>query len=137
MTTNGTHTRAIFPIDPLTGSATPVVNNLRGRQFNSPNDLVFNGMSNTWFTAPCYGWYQEFPSVQSPELPNTIYFLDMNSKALVAVSNDIVTAPNGLAFSTDGSTLYLADSNSTAGRSLAHFSAKREMFGHSMSVDLS
>lgn len=122
-TTNGGSVRAIFSINPLDGSATPVVNNFRGRHFNSPNDLTFDRDSNMWFTDPSYGWSQGFPSVQPPELPNSIYFLDMKSKALAAVSNSVVTTPNGLVFSPDGSILYVADSNSTAGRPLQHHPA--------------
>ncbi|KAJ6005675.1 hypothetical protein N7451_003619 [Penicillium sp. IBT 35674x] len=118
LTTNGGPARGIYALNPLDGTATPVVNNFRGRHFNSPNDLVFDSNSNIWFTDPPYGWYQGFPDVQVPELPNGIYFFNTKTKALVAVSNSVVTTPNGLAFSNDGSTLYVADSNSTAGRPL-------------------
>lgn len=115
-TTNGGSVRAIYAVDPLTGSAVPVVNNFRGRHFNSPNDLIFDSNSNMWFTDPPYGWAQGFPTVQPPELPNGIYFFNMKTKALAAVSNSVVTTPNGLAFAPDGETLYVADSNSTSGR---------------------
>ncbi|KAJ5546082.1 hypothetical protein N7494_003667 [Penicillium frequentans] len=119
LTTNGGPARGIYALNPLDGTATPVVNNFRGRHFNSPNDLIFDFNSNIWFTDPPYGWYQGFPDVQVPELPNGIYFFNTKTKALVAVSNSVVTTPNGLAFSNDGSILYVADSNSTAGRPLA------------------
>lgn len=100
------------------------MNNFRGRHLNSPNDLIFDSNSNIWFTDPPYGWWQRFPGVQAPELPHGgIYFLNTKTKALVAVSNSVVTAPNGLAFSPDGSTLYVADSNSTSGSPMSHYSA--------------
>lgn len=76
-----------------------------------------------WFTDPPYGWFQGLAGVQPPELPNSIYFLDMTSKALVAVSNSVVTTPNGLAFAPGGSVLYVADSNSTSSRPLEHHPA--------------
>ncbi|KAJ5654240.1 hypothetical protein N7490_001243 [Penicillium lividum] len=123
LTTNGGPVRAIYSLNPLNGTATPVVNNFRGRHLNSPNDLIFDSNSNIWFTDPPYGWAQGFPEVQAPELPNGIYFFNTKTKALVAVSNSVVTTPNGLAFSPDGSTLYVADSNSTAGRPLEFFPA--------------
>ena len=44
----------------------------------------------------------------------------MKSKATVAVSNSVATAPNGQSFSPDGSTLYVSDSNFTACRPLEH-----------------
>lgn len=121
--TNGGTVRAIYSINPLDGTATPIVNNYRGRHLNSPNDLIFDGNGNMWFTDPSYGWFQKLAGVQPPELPDSIYFLDMNSKALVTVSNSVVTAPNGLVFAPDGSTLYVADSNSTASRPLQHYPA--------------
>lgn len=114
--TNGGPVRAIYSLNPLDGIATPVLNNFRGRHFNSPNDLIFDSNSNIWFTDPPYGWYQGFPDVQAPELPNGIYHFNTKTGATVAVSNSVVTIPNGLALSPDESTLYVADSNSTAGR---------------------
>ncbi|KAJ5106767.1 hypothetical protein N7456_003442 [Penicillium angulare] len=119
VTTNGGPARGIYSLSPLDGIATPIVNNFRGRHLNSPNDLIFDSNSNIWFTDPPYGWYQGFPDVQAPELPNGIYFFNTKTKALVAASNSFVSTPNGLALSPDESTLYVADSNSTAGRPIA------------------
>lgn len=123
LTTNGGSARGIFSVDPSDGTAVPIVNNFRGRHLNSPNDLIFDSDSNIWFTDPPYGWCQGFPGVQPPELPGGVYFLNMKSKALVAVSNSVVTTPNGLAFSPDGSTFYVADSNSTSGKPMSHYAA--------------
>lgn len=123
LTTNGGRARGIWSLNPIDGTATPVVNNYRGRHLNSPNDLVFDSDSNMWFTDPPYGWFQGFPNVQASELPTAVYFMNMTSKALKAVSNSIVTVPNGLAFSPDGSVLYISDSNTTAGRPLEHHPA--------------
>ncbi|KAI7978230.1 hypothetical protein EIK77_009770 [Talaromyces pinophilus] len=121
--TNGGTIRAIYSINPLDGTTTAVVNNVRGRHLNSPNDLIFDKNSDMWFTDPSYGWFQGLSGVQPPELPDSVYFLDMKSKALVTVSNSVVTTPNGLALAPDESTLYVADSNSTAGRPLMHHPA--------------
>jgi gluconolactonase len=107
----------------MDGTAIPILNNFRGRHLNGPNDLVFDSNSNIWFTDPPYGWCQGFLGVQPPELPNGIYFFNTKSKALIAVSNSVVTTPNGLAFSPDGSKLYVADSNSTSGKPLSHYAA--------------
>ncbi|KAJ6033710.1 hypothetical protein N7444_011481 [Penicillium canescens] len=120
LTTNGGPARGIYSVDPRDGTAIPIVNNFRGRHLNSPNDLVFDSNSNIWFTDPPYGWCQGFPGVKSPELPNGIYFFNTKTKALISVSNPVVTTPNGLAFSPDGSTFYVADSNSTSGKPMSH-----------------
>ena len=117
--TNGGSVRGIWSLD-LDGTATPVVNNFRGRHLNSPNDLIFDSVSNIWFTDPPYGWYQEFPGVQPPELAAGIYFFNKTSHALITASNTVVTVPNGLALSVDGSELYVADSSSTSGRPMSH-----------------
>ncbi|KAJ5755003.1 hypothetical protein N7533_004546 [Penicillium manginii] len=123
LTTNGGSARGIWSLDPRDGTATPVVNNFRGRHLNSPNDVAFDAQSNMWFTDPPYGWYQGFPDVQSPEVPTGIYFFNMKTKALNVVSNNVVIMPNGLAFSPDGATLYVADSNSTSGKPMEHHPA--------------
>ena len=120
LTTNGSPVRGIYSVDPKDGTAVPIVNNFRGRHLNSPNDLIFDADSNIWFTDPPYGWNQGFSGVQPPELPNGIYFFNTKTKALVSVSNSVVTTPNGLAFSPDGSTFYVADSNSTSGKPMSH-----------------
>lgn len=121
-TTNGGPARGIWSIDPKDGSATPLLNNFRGRHFNSPNDLAFDSNSNIWFTDPLYGWWAGFHS-QPPELPSGIYFFNAQTKATTVVSNSVVTTPNGLAFSPDESTLYVADSNSTAGKPINFYPA--------------
>ncbi|OQE27708.1 hypothetical protein PENSTE_c004G07422 [Penicillium steckii] len=123
LTTNGGSARGIWRLDPRNGTATPVVNNFRGRHLNSPNDLVFDAQSNMWFTDPPYGWYQGFPTVQPPEIPTGIYFFNMKTKALNVVSNNVVLMPNGLAFSPNGATLYIAESNSTSGKPIEHYAA--------------
>ncbi|KAJ6036706.1 hypothetical protein N7540_000985 [Penicillium herquei] len=123
LNTNGGPARGIWSLNPLDAIATPVVNNFRGRHLNSPNDLIFDSNSNIWFTDPPYGWSQGLSGVQPPELPSGIYFFNTKTKALVAVSNSALTTPNGLAFSLDESTLYVADSNSTAGKPLSSYPA--------------
>lgn len=63
--------------------------------------------------SPVYGWVQQWPNVGEPELPNAVYHFNVKTKALTAMSNMVVQMPNGLALSVDGSTLFVADSNSS------------------------
>lgn len=116
--TNGSPVRGIYSVDINTGATTAVVNNYRGRRLNSPNDVIFDSQGNMWFTDPNYGWWSEFDGVDEPELPQSIYFFNMTSKALQAVSNDVVHVPNGLAFSPNEKKLYVADSATLQGRPL-------------------
>lgn len=93
-----------------------VVNNYRLNHLNSPNDLIFTRSGHILFTDPTYGWTQGWPGVGPPELPTAIYHFNTESGALVALSNNEVLQPNGLALSGDEKTLYVADSNSTSGK---------------------
>lgn len=113
LVTNGSPVRGVYQFNYTTFTATPVVNNYRGRKLNSPNDLVFDKAGNIWFTDPAYGWTSSWPGVEAPQLPNAIYAFNPTTGALNAATNGIVNVPNGLAFSGDGSVLYVADSNSS------------------------
>lgn len=104
--------RGIHRLNATTGKAEPVLNNYRGRRFNSPNDLIFDSMGNMLFTDPTYGWHK-WPGVQAPELATGIYHFNPKTGAVTTLSNGVVDMPNGLALSRDESTLYVADSAST------------------------
>lgn len=116
LTTNGGPGRGIFQLDITTGTAEVIVNNFRGRHFNSPNDLIFDSKSNILFTDPNYGWIQGLKGVQSPELPNAIYYFNTETKALTTMTSGLISMPNGLALSADESILYVADSSSISGK---------------------
>jgi len=115
LVTNGGDVRGLYSLNVTSGGANLLLNNFRGRRFNSPNDLIFDSRSNILFTDPDYGWVNSWPEVREPELPNAIYHFDPSTRALRALSNSVVQMPNGLCLSADESTLYVADSNSSAG----------------------
>jgi sugar lactone lactonase YvrE len=125
LTTNGNSARGLWTFNATDGSATAVVNNYRGRHLNSPNDVVIDSNSNLWFTDPAYGWYSAWPGVSAPELPNSIYFFNTTSKALISLSNSVALVPNGLALSEDESILYVTDSNSTSGQPTQNYAASQ------------
>ncbi|KAI7301207.1 hypothetical protein KC315_g16778 [Hortaea werneckii] len=111
--TNGGSVRGIFTVNLTDGATKPLLNNFRGRHFNSPNDLIFDSRGNIFFTDPTYGRVSQWPGVQDPELPNSIYHFDPQTKNLRTLSNAPLLFPNGLALSVDEGTLYVADSNSS------------------------
>ncbi|KAI7218439.1 hypothetical protein KC333_g3605 [Hortaea werneckii] len=111
--TNGGSVRGIFTVNLTDGATKPLLNNFRGRHFNSPNDLIFDSRGNIFFTDPTYGRVSQWPGVQDPELPNSIYHFDPQTKNLRTLSNSPLLFPNGLALSVDEGTLYVADSNSS------------------------
>lgn len=95
-----------------TGKAEIILNNYRGRRFNSPNDLIFDSNGNILFTDPTYGWFK-WPGVQAPELPKAVYHFNPKTGAVITLTNSVVDMPNGLALSRDESILYVADSASS------------------------
>lgn len=123
-TTNGGSTRAVWNCTLPTQKSNDetltchqVVNSYRLAKFSSPNDLIFTSSNNLLFTDPPYGWAQSWPGVGHPELPlGGIYHTNRTSRATIALSNNDVLYPNGLALSPDEKTIYIADSNSTSGK---------------------
>jgi gluconolactonase len=83
---------------------------------NSPNDIVCATDGSLWFTDPPFGiggWWEGEPA--TPELPQAVYRLDADSGLLQPVITDLA-GPNGLAFSPDGSVLYVVESRARPSR---------------------
>ncbi|KAN0061540.1 hypothetical protein ACQY0O_006387 [Thecaphora frezii] len=88
-----------------------LVNNAAGRQFNAPNDVVVHPKSGAiFFTDAWYGRTQDFrPDV---DLPEVVWRFNPYTGELTALTDPTtVYVPNGLAFSPDGSKLYIVDSS--------------------------
>jgi gluconolactonase len=96
----------ISRVNRVTGSAETVVAGLGGFRLNSPNDVVVRSDGTIWFTDPSYGYLQGFRP--EPEVCDLVYRYDPRSDALAVVA-DSFDKPNGLAFSPDEQTLYVAD----------------------------
>jgi len=90
-----------------TGARETVVDSLRGLPLSSPNDVAEHPDGSIWFTDPSYGFLQHFRP--RPALGDAVYRYDPETSALRAVADDL-DKPNGLAFSADGSVLYVGDS---------------------------
>jgi gluconolactonase len=97
----------ISALDPSTGETETVVDNCRGLAFNSPNDIVVAADGAIWFTDPSYGFLQGFRP--EPETGDHVYRHDPATGETMVVA-DSFDKPNGLAFSPDGSILYVGDS---------------------------
>lgn len=82
-----------------------------GRRLNSPNDVVEKSDGTIWFTDPTYGIMSNYEGNFAPsEQPaNCVYCLDPATGTQSMVT-DIFVQPNGLAFSPDEKTLYIAES---------------------------
>ncbi|THG95123.1 hypothetical protein EW026_g6471 [Hermanssonia centrifuga] len=94
-------------------NATVILDNFFGRQFNSLHNAKIHPTSgNIFFTDVAYGWLNHFRPL--PLLPNQLYRFDPNSGSVRAVADGFVL-PNGLAFSQDGSTVFVSDSGMAGG----------------------
>ncbi len=87
------------------GVVVTLVDSFEGKKLSSPNDVVVKTDGSIWFTDPDYGL-----AGRKKETPgNYVYRYDPVKKAMAAVVTDM-TSPNGLCFSPNESTLYVANS---------------------------
>ena len=94
----------------IDGAITVLADSYQGKKLNSPNDLVCQSDGSIWFTDPTYGIMSDYEGFRAdPEqATRNVYRIDP-AGALTVVCDDF-TQPNGLAFSPDEKTLYIADS---------------------------
>jgi gluconolactonase len=92
---------AIAAVELLTGARELLVDG-----FNSPNDVVVASDGTIWFTDPTYGWLQGFRP--PPERRDAVHRFDPRTGAVTEVAHAF-DKPNGLCFSPDERTLFVAD----------------------------
>jgi gluconolactonase len=91
------------------GTFETLADRYEGKRLNSPNDLNVRPNGDLYFTDPPYGLPGTFED-PGRELPFTgVYRLSPDGKLTLLVED--MTAPNGLGFSPDGRTLYVANSD--------------------------
>jgi gluconolactonase len=92
------------------GGKVTLADNFQGKRFNSPNDIVQHATNKSYyFTDPPYGLNkkQDDPSREIREFG--VYRLAPGGQVTQVIKN--LNRPNGLAFSPDGKTLYVAQSD--------------------------
>ncbi|KAL4931420.1 SMP-30/gluconolactonase/LRE family protein [Aspergillus undulatus] len=90
-----------------------LLDNFKGRRFNSLNDLFIHSDGSIWFTDPTYGYDQGF--TPEPELPTQVYRFDP-AMGDVRVVADGIGQPNGIAASPDESIVYVTDTSASYGK---------------------
>ncbi len=91
------------------GQRTVLVAKYKGKRLNSPNDAVYRSDGSLYFTDPPYG-FAKLNDDPAKELDfNGVYRLSSDGE-LELLSRD-QTFPNGIAFSPDEKTLYVANSD--------------------------
>ena len=91
------------------GRKTTLADRYQGKRFNSPNDLVYKSNGDLYFTDPPYG-LEGREKDPKKEIPfQGVYRLKPNGE--LTLLTDELKFPNGLAFSPDEKTLYVAVSD--------------------------
>lgn len=99
-------TRTDFAND---GDLEVLASHYKGKQLNSPNDVVVKSDGAIYFTDPTSGRSTGFGVPREPELPfNGVYRLESDTKVLTLLVDDFAK-PNGLCFSPDEKLLYVND----------------------------
>lgn len=103
------------------GKVAVLAERYKGKRLNSPNDIVVSSDDAVWFTDPDYGILSDYTGNKAPsEIGRRCVFRIDPKSGDVAVATDELGKPNGLAFSPDEKTLYVADSSVTHDPQGAH-----------------
>jgi gluconolactonase len=91
------------------GGKRTLVDNYMGKRLNSPNDAVFKSNGDLYFTDPIYG----LPKKQDDPTREMDYcgVFRLSADGKVTLLTKEMTRPNGIAFSPDEKTLYVAQSD--------------------------
>lgn len=88
---------------------TTLADRYEGKRFNSPNDLVYHSSGDLYFTDPPYG-LEKGPDDPKREM-NYCGIFRLSKDGKVTLLTKDLTRPNGLGFSPDQKTLYVANSD--------------------------
>jgi gluconolactonase len=100
--------RRIVRLEP-DGSFTTLAEYYKWRRFNSPNDAVYKSNGDLYFTDPPYGLPKGNEDSRKELINNAVYRLDTNGEVTRLTTR--LSYPNGIAFSPDERTLYVANSD--------------------------
>lgn len=100
------------------GSKTVLVDHYQGRRLNSPNDLVCRSNGDIYFTDPPFGLPRQFDDPGRELSFSGVYRLSTGGDLTLLL--DDLRAPNGIGFSPDEQTLYVADSDQNRSAWLAY-----------------
>jgi gluconolactonase len=101
--------RRISAMPLVNGGKRTIADNYQGKRFNSPNDVVQHSSGAYYFTDPPYG----MPKKQDDPTREINWFgvYRVGTDGVVSLITKEMTRPNGLAFSPDEKTLYVAQSD--------------------------
>ncbi len=94
------------------GGKRTLVDNFEGKRLNSPNDAVFHSSGDLYFTDPPYGLPKQWADPRRELDFCGVYRLGKDGRLTLLTKE--MTRPNGIAFSPDERTLYVAQSDAKA-----------------------
>ncbi|MGP0069379.1 MAG: SMP-30/gluconolactonase/LRE family protein [Isosphaeraceae bacterium] len=95
------------------GKTTVLADRFEAKPLNAPNDPVVHPDGGIWFTDPGYGSLSDYEGHKGTlEIKEAVYRIDPASGKLAKVTDDLFK-PNGLCFSPDYKTLYIADTGAS------------------------
>jgi gluconolactonase len=92
------------------GGKRTLVDNYQGKRLNSPNDGVFKSNGDLYFTDPPYGLPKQADDPSREMDFSGVFRVSKAGGAVTLLTRDM-TRPNGIAFSPDEKTLYVANSD--------------------------
>jgi gluconolactonase len=105
----GSGDRGVVLLNLRTKAKKLLVDRFEGKRLNSPNDLAVGPDGAIWFTDPPYGLEGIEDSPLKEQAANRVYRLAPDGR-VTAVESEL-KFPNGIAFSPDGRTLYVSNSD--------------------------
>jgi gluconolactonase len=96
------------------GSVTVLADGYNGKSFNAPNDAVVHPNGDIWFTDPGYGSLMDYEGTNAktgsvqPYQKEAVYRIEAATGKLIQMTDEVFK-PNGICFSPDYKTLYVAD----------------------------
>ncbi|KMW58505.1 Gluconolactonase [Candidatus Rhodobacter oscarellae] len=95
------------------GSITVIADSFGGKRLNSPNDVVVSADGAIWFTDPSYGILADYEGAMSDQEQEGCYVYRVSPEGEISIAADDYVKPNGLAFSPDEQSLYIADTGAS------------------------
>lgn len=91
------------------GGKITLADRFEGKRLNSPNDVVQHSNGDYYFTDPTYGLAKKHEDPTREITQFGVYRIQKDGKVTMQVSD--LSRPNGIAFSPDGKTMYVAQSD--------------------------
>jgi gluconolactonase len=95
------------------GSITVIADSFEGKRLNSPNDVVVKSDGSIWFTDPSYGILMDYEGDRAESEIGACHVYCVRPDGSIRIVADDYVKPNGLAFSPDETSLYIADTGIT------------------------